>query len=167
MVASGLMFFFAMAFLALSLNNLIIVLNGMFAGALVAFVFAFWKLIMNALNRYSPYTAKRQLMWGIVLMWLAYVISVASSIELRASGVDGDLLNSSYLVAISRASAIMAIFFQVTAPDFGLPMFYGRDRKVLWSGLFIGFAISTFMVYAQVNDILEGAVAWALTIANG
>lgn len=167
LVASGLVLFFGLAFLALPLNDLIIVLNGMFAGSLVAFVYAFWGLIVNAFNRYSPYTAKRQLMWGIVLMWLAYVVSVASSIELRASGVDGAALNSSYLIAISRASAIMGIFFQVTAPDFGLPMFYGRDRKVLWSGLIIGFAISVFMIYAQVNDILEGAVAWALTIANG
>ena len=43
---------------------------------------------------------------------------------------------------------------QQTAPDFGLGIVYGRDRKVLWTSFLIGGFVALFVFMAQEDNWL-------------
>jgi hypothetical protein len=38
---------------------------------------------------------------------------------------------------------------QVTAPDFGLGLFHGRDRRVLWASVTIGLLVAIVTITLQ------------------
>lgn len=142
--------FFALA-TSLPLDFLIAFLNGVFMGCMAAIALAYWPLVTNAVLGVRPYDRVRQMTLGFALCWAAYIISVALSIYLRAS--DG-IVSSSMITAFSRYVAIIAAVLQVTAPDFGLGIFHGRDRKVLYTGISVGLAVAAVIVFMQELSIL-------------
>ena len=156
-------------FVALSattpLSEMIILFNGIFAGTMAAVTVAYWRLLLNAVIGIRPYDRVRQMTLGFALCWLAYVLGAAASIYFRSSGID---VNSSPLTAASRYVAIIAAVLQVTAPDFGLGLFHGRDRKVLVTGVTVGMIVAVFVVFAQNNQVLaeKGALPGETTTST-
>jgi hypothetical protein len=146
---------FALAFCGLisffPLEALIITLNGIFAGTMAAVLVAYFSLLKNAILGVQPYDRVRQMTLGFFFCWTAYCLSVAASIYVRAAGVD---VHPTVMTAASRYVAIIAAILQVTAPDFGLGLFHGRDRKILAGGAATGLVVALFAIYAQQMSIL-------------
>ncbi len=134
------------------LNTLIVVLNGVMIGSGIAIVIAFGGTLVYSIQGLTPYNRVRQMTIGFFLCWLALYLGVFSSVYLRASGVE---IPSSPLTATSRYIAVIAAWLQLTAPDFGLGIFHGRDRKILYGSAVVGVIASVFLVYAQSAEILN------------
>lgn len=138
------------------MDPLIVTLNGIFAGTMAAIAVAYWRLLWNAVLGVQPYDRVRQMSLGFALCWFAYLLGVTISIYFRTAGYD---VNSSILTAASRYVAIFAAILQVTAPDFGLGLFHGRERKTLWGGVIVGFAVALVMILAQGQEVLADQTA--------
>jgi hypothetical protein len=141
-------------------SELTILLNGVFAGTMAAITVAYWRLLWNAVLGIRPYDRVRQMTLGFALCWAAYILGVAISIYFRSAGVD---VNSSLLTAASRYVAIIAAMLQVTAPDFGLGLFHGRDRKVLATGITVGLIVAVIVVFGQNQEVLAEPGAGVIT----
>ena len=131
--------------------RLIVILNGIFAGTMGAVFVAYWRLLWNAVLGIRPYDRVRQMTLGFALCWTAYVLGVMVSIYLRSAGAE---INTSVLTAASRYVAIIAAMLQVSAPDFGLGLFHGRDRKVLPASVGVGLLVVVFIMLAQTETVL-------------
>lgn len=140
---------FFILYALLPIRNLIIVLNGLFFGAMSAVVVSYWQLIVNTVAGEKPYDRVRQMTLSFVLCWIAYVGSAYGSVYLRSGGLVVVDLTST---AVFRYIAIVAALMQVTAPDFGLGIFHGRDRKALWTSLVIGLIVSAFVIFIQTDE---------------
>ena len=148
-IAAVVLFFILYALVPIS--ELIMVLNGIFAGTVAAISVAYWRLLWNAVLGIRPYDRVRQMTLGFALCWAAYLLGVAISIYFRSAGID---VNSSLLTAASRYVAIIAAMLQVTAPDFGLGLFHGRDRKVLATGIFVGLIVAMVVIFYRSEEVL-------------
>ena len=135
-------------------ETLIYIMNSTFAGAMVAILVAYWRLVWNALAGVRPYDRVRQMTLGFVLCWVAYCISVFTSIYFHLSGAN----TASLWTVFNRYIAIGAAVLQVTAPDFGLGIFHGRDRKTLWTGLTAGIVFGIIVFFAQSKSVLKPLV---------
>lgn len=141
------------------IDTLIILLNGVLFGCLAALVVAFGQLFMHAIEGLAPYNRVRQMTLGWFLNWVVIGGGAASSFYIRAA----DLPTTSLLLtAILRYVAIISAVLQVTAPDFGLGIFHGRDRKVLWTSATVGLAIAAIAIWIQANQMLVPYVRSAL-----
>ena len=144
----AILIFVAMAWL-LPLRSLIIILNGLFFGAMASVVVAFWQLIKNSIKGVGPYDRVRQMTMSFFLQWTAYIGSAYGSVYLRSSGLTTvDMMTT----AVFRYVAILAAVMQVTAPDFGLGLFHGRDRKALWTSLIVGLTVSAIVIFIQTDE---------------
>ena len=138
-------------------ETLIYIMNSTFAGAMVAILVAYWRLVWNALAGIRPYDRVRQMTLGFVLCWVAYCISVFTSIYFRSADLSGAATTSIWTV-MGRYIAIFAAVLQVTAPDFGLGIFHGRDRKTLWTGLTAGVVFGIAVYFMQSESVLKPLV---------
>lgn len=142
---------FVLLFISMPLRSLIMVLNGMFFGSMAAVVVAFWSLIVNTVNGQRPYDRVRQMTLSFLLQWVAYIGSAYGSVYVRSGGLVVVDLTST---AIFRYIAICAAVMQVTAPDFGLGIFHGRDRKTLWTSLIVGLVVAFAVIFIQTDETL-------------
>lgn len=124
----------------------VIFLNGIFAGSIVAIIVAYHRLIWFALLGVGEYNRVRQMTMGFAVCWLAVCVGASNSIYLRSVGAD---IASTGATAIARYLAIIAAILQVTAPDFGLGLFHGRDRRILWISLTLGLAAAVIVILFQ------------------
>ena len=148
-VAASILFTLLVVFIPTS--RLIVILNGIFAGTVCAVFVSFWRLLWNAVLGIRPYDRVRQMTLGFALCWMAYVLGAMVSIYLRSAGAE---VNTSVLTAASRYVAIIAAMLQVTAPDFGLGLFHGRDRKVLFTSVSVGAIVTIVIMFAQTKTVL-------------
>lgn len=129
--------------------SLIIILNGIFFGALVSIGVVYYRLIWAALSGRHIYDRVRQMTLGFAVLWGAITLGIAQSIWFRAMG--DDVLNT-HIGALVRFLAIVAAILQVTAPDYGAGWFDGLERRVLWLSLGCGslcaFAIILIQAFA-------------------
>jgi hypothetical protein len=154
-VLAGALVFWLMASL-IPLDPLIVILNGVYAGCMAAVAVAYWKLLVNAVLGVRPYDRVRQMTISFVLCWIALSGSVFISIYFRSAGMPPS--NATLMTAAFRVVAIVAAVLQVTAPDFGLGIFHGRERKTLWTGLLVGLIVALFVAYAQQEAVIESFV---------
>lgn len=129
-----------------NLDNLIILLNGLFAGAIVAVGVTYSNIVWNSIFENGQYDRVRQMALGIALAWFGIVLAVLASIYSRANG---DIAHYSELTAISRYAVIVAAIVQVTAPDLGDGIFFGRDRRLLYIGVVAGLVIALAVMMLQ------------------
>ena len=129
-------------------GDLIILLNGLLVGSMSAIAVAYHELIWYAIKGEGVYNRVRQMTLGFALMWIVFGIGLGTSIYIRVADLPATAYTS---VAFARYLAIVAAILQVTAPDFGLGLFHGRDRKVLTASIGIG------LVVAVVTILLQGA----------
>lgn len=135
------------------LNALIVFLNGGFGGAVAAVLVAFGPLIYNTIRNKEPYNRAREMALGWFGLWIAYVLVVYVSTESRSFGnIPKD---PSYLTALSRWIAIYSAGLQVSAPDFGLGLFHGRERKVFYGALVVGLTVAAVLWYVQGQQVLS------------
>ena len=137
---------FILLSITVPLDHLIMLLNAVLSGTLMAIVVAYGPLLWNSLLGLKTYDRVRQMTFGFALCWMAYAIHTGFSIYLRSSGFE---VNSSYLTAAGRYIAIIAAMLQVTAPDFGLGLFHGRSRNTLLTGVFAGAMTATIVMLFQ------------------
>lgn len=149
--------FFLILMNVFAVETLIYLMNSAFAGAMVAILVAYWRLVWNAVAGIRPYDRVRQMSLGFFLCWVAYCISVFTSIYFRSADLSGPATASIWTVA-NRYIAIGAAILQVTAPDFGLGIFHGRDRKTLWTGLAAGVAFGLIVYVMQSESLLKPLV---------
>lgn len=147
---------------SIPLSDLIVILNGVFIGAAFAIMVTYWKLLWFALLGVRPYDRVRQMTLGFFLCWIAFALTVSASVWLRSANYG---VNSTILAAAALYTAIFAAVLQVTAPDFGFGIFYGRDRKALWTGVVGGLLLALGAIYLQEPDLLAEEAARAIKSA--
>jgi hypothetical protein len=138
--------FYAILRMVVSPNELIILLNGLFFGAVTAVAIAYGKLVLFAILGRSPYDKVWQMTLGFFILWLAVFVAVANSVFIRTIGEPAPIND---LTSIARYLSIIAACVQVTAPDFGLGIFHGRDRKVLWASVTVGLLVAVLVILLQ------------------
>lgn len=149
--AAGLVaLFFAMAY-TIPIDFFIVLLNGVFVGSMAAVTIAYWPLVKNAVLGVRPYDRVRQMTVGFALCWAAYIMSVSVSVYFRSADMT---VQPTLFTAAGRYAAIVAAILQVTAPDFGLGLFHGRDRKVLYTGIGVGLMVALCVIVMQESSAL-------------
>lgn len=150
-IAVALVALFGVLVVQVPLDRLVVLLNGVFAGTMAAILVAYFPLLRNAILGVHPYDRVRQMTLGFFLCWLAYCVIVLVSIYSNTVGIDN---GADILTATSRYLAIVAAALQVTAPDFGLGLFHGRDRKVLTAGAISGLLVAVVAILVQNSAAL-------------
>lgn len=134
-------------------SKMIIVLNGVIFGCFVAILNAYSKLFWMAVTGGGrPYDQIRQMTLSIILQWVFIFGSIWTSFYSRSMGYD---IPANPVSVFIRLVGILAAVLQVTAPDFGLGLFHGRDRKVLWTGIIAGTIAAFAAIYIQEMKILR------------
>ncbi len=130
------------------LDDLIILLNGAFIGAGLTYIIAFSDILKDAVVGRGPYDRVRQMALGMIIVWVAVTLGIASSIYGRASGA---YIVTSEITPISRYLAIVGGVVQITAPDigYGQGFFFGRDRRLLLFGLVTGIVAAIAVIILQ------------------
>lgn len=128
--------------------HLLVILNGMFVGALIGLTVAYLPLLWDAFAGVGEYSRGRQMALGVGIGWLGTTSIIWHSIYVRS--LDAVVLaDPTFMSLFGRYALIVAATVQVTAPDLGKPAFYGRDRRFLWSGLVIGFLVTVSLIQLQ------------------
>ncbi len=124
---------------------LLIALNGILAGAMVTVTIAYGKLAFLALFS-KPYGRVEQMGLSLMMLWMALAILVSGSVYLLMTGQNPRV---AYIVSSGCYMAIAAAILQVTAPDFGMGPFQGRNGKMLMAGIVAGLAAGLGVIYLQ------------------
>lgn len=130
----------------LGTENLIIALNGAFVGAVIAYMVAFSDILRDAVFGHGPYDRVRQMALGFMLVWVAVMLGVFSSVYARST------LNNvpfNEMTPIARYLAIVGGVVQITAPDFGMGLLYGRDRRLLVIAISAGILAALTVIVLQ------------------
>lgn len=125
---------------------LIIVLNGIFIGMMVAISVAYHRILIGSIMGKGEYNRVRQMALGIAVGWVAIAVGAFNSVYIRSMDID---IPTTPLTALTRFLAIVAAILQITAPDFGQGIFYGRDRRVLWLGGVLGALAGLVTILVQ------------------
>lgn len=142
----GIVGLFAIIFNSFSPSNLIVLLNGLFVGSLVAIAVAYKELLWEALVGDGHYDRYRQMTLSIFMQWVVIGIGVGTSIFIKVT----DLPTTAYTaVAFARYLATVAAVLQITSPDLGQGLWYGRDRKVLLISFGFGISVAVGVIFLQ------------------
>lgn len=146
------------------LDLLITSLNGVFVGTMLAISVAygglFWDAFWNEKRFGKPLDADvRQFAIAFLGGWFAYGLTVYGSVYVRASDLPAAALTTT---VIGRYVAIVAAVAQITAPNYGRGMWYGRDNKFLWPAMVIGLAAAILVFVLQETQALalEDLTRW-------
>ena len=138
---------------------LIVVLNGVFFGCCAALIVAFTPLLWYAILGLEPYDRVRQMTLGWALGWIVIIGMSSNSFYIRAADLPTTTLITT---ALWLYFACIAAIMQVAAPDFGLGIFHGRERKTLWISIPIAVVVALVAIYMQETNALEPFVKNAL-----
>ncbi len=127
---------------------LLVSLNGVFIGLMLALVIAYYDLIKNSIFAYGHFDRADQFALGLAILWIATALSALSSIYLRSGDNYIPTSTIGYTIAY-RYLAIIAAIVQITAPDFGKSIFYGRDRRLMIIAGSTGVLVSIVLIWLQ------------------
>lgn len=157
----ALLCFYVLLLFNFDLNSLIVLLNGVLGGAMIAAVVAYRKLfIVSLFAKEPPFDRVSQFAIAVILLLAAIGLFVAASTQIRVTG--GILSTPSATSVAARYIATVAVVLLVAAPDFGYSVIYGRDRKALVLGTSIGFISAIVLVWAQATE----ALSWFLVTSQ-
>lgn len=131
---------------SLGLNSFIILLNGLFVGSMLTVAVAYSNIVIASIVGDGKYDRVRQMALSIAIAWAAIMIGVLSSVIGRANG---SYISLTDYTPISRYLAIVAAIMQVTAPDLGEGLFFGRDRRLLYIGVTTGAIVAIAVILFQ------------------
>lgn len=143
---------YAALYQALPAPASIVVLNGVFAAATVSVFWGYAPLFFDVLRNWRAYDRVAHYVLGVFVLWGAVIVGASNSIFLRAT-LQPEEIPTTVLTALARFLAILAAVIQVTAPDFGEGILYGRDRRRLWTGVLIGLAAGIVVLYLQRESL--------------
>lgn len=130
------------------LPTLAVLLNGVLFGMGFALLIAFARLIwVSIFGAGNSFDRANQYALGDAILWISVFIGLTSSVYLRTIGEAPS--TTTELLIIQRYLAIFAAIVQITAPDFGKSIFYGRDRRVLLGSGLIGLLVAAIVVWLQ------------------
>lgn len=137
---------FAALYLALPPRSLIVILNGLLAGVMVALFVLFVPFVWAAVKNDGIFDRGRQFGLGSFLMSMSIAIGLCVSIYIHATDTYSSLFMAT---AFGRWMAIWGGILKVTAPDFGSELLYGRDRKTLVFSTTAGVIIALVVIWLQ------------------
>lgn len=141
--------FYAILRVSIPLPTLASILNGVLWGMGVALVIAYFQLIKHSIFGYgNSFDRANQYALGDAVLWLSVFIGLSSSIYLRIND-DAPSSVAAYVVA-QRYLAIFAAIIQITAPDFGKSIFYGRDRRLMIVAGVVGLTVALILIWLQI-----------------
>jgi len=139
--------FFAM-WLTAEPTVLMAVLNGLFAGAVVAIATSYYRLIVSAIRGDGEYDRVRLMTLGIMCLWISVVATVGVSIYARST----ELYTATYMTAAgARYLAIIAAVMQMRSLDYGWAMFNSKDRFLIWTGTIAGAIVAAVAIFIQLQ----------------
>jgi hypothetical protein len=107
-------------------------------GSIASVMVAYGQLVWLTVIGKHPYDRVWQMTLGFATMWASLLLgSIVSIVYVQ---------DVSYEVIVARYLAFIAACLQVTAPDFGLGIFHGRDRKTLWVCTVTGLIVSALIM---------------------
>lgn len=152
---AGFLLVFVGVFLALRSfmrpEDMIVILNGLFFGSVVALAVIMRKLGWNAFMGRLKYGDATVFTLGLCLVLAAVVMGVSSSVWLRATGVNVPSLT---LTAFARYTVSVGFIVISYAPDFGLGLFDSRDRRLVLISVGVGIAVAASVILAQTYEVL-------------
>lgn len=144
---------FAFMYATIPVNNLIVLLNGLLYGALVALAFIHAPIAWRALSRRLQFFDVGQFTLSLFMLWFTIYLAVSTSVYINSS--DETFMSPLFGTALGRWTGVCAAVLQAYAPDPGLGLFRGRDRRVAISGMLIGVLVSAVVVYLQEANALS------------
>ena len=127
---------------------LMVVLNGLFAGAIVTIGTSYYHLIVSAIRGDGEYDRVRLMTLGIFMLWLSVVMTVSVSIYARST----ELYTATYMAAAgARYTAIIAAIMQMRSLDYGYALWQGRDRVLIWAGTIAGAIVAAGAIILQLQ----------------
>jgi hypothetical protein len=121
-------------------------LNGVFAGAVVTLVAAYYRLIVAAIRGNGEQGRVQQMALGLFVLWMSMVVNVGVSIYARSTEFDPTTYTGA---AAARYLAIIAAVLQMRSLDYAYALFHGRDRTMIAASLFLGVAVAIAVVALQ------------------
>lgn len=132
-------------------DALIVLLNGFFVGSIFSAFVAFFPLMRGAFLGRLKYQDAGQFSLGLFMLLLGITFGVAASIWVRGTG---GIVTSLTLTALARYTVSHGLLLLVYAPDFGLGLLAGRDRKITAVALAVGFIAAVATIYVQAVELL-------------
>lgn len=127
-------------------SMLSVILNGLFAGVMMAIGVTYYKLLWDAWFSPDDFNRVRQMTLTIGGQWVVISLFIVTSIYANSGNFPATYFAASLF---ARYLATVVAIFQVTAPDYGDGLFYGADRKFLGIGLLLGVIMGVGVVFAQ------------------
>jgi len=121
-------------------------LNGVFAGAVVTIIAAYYRLIVEAIRGDGERDRVQQMTLGLFVLWIAMVVNVGVSIYARSTEFDPTTYTGA---AGARYLTIIAAVLQMRSLDYAYALFHGRDRTMIWTSLVLGAAVAVAVVVLQ------------------
>lgn len=134
-------------------NALTIILNGVFAGSIVAFGAALWPLFRDIVRGRTEGIDVGWFTIGLFVAVISMIVSTITSTVARASNT----VVLEYVTTLSpmaRYLAIVGLLTMIYAPDAGKSFFYGRDRKIVAASVIVGVISAAFVIYLQAYRVL-------------
>lgn len=146
-IGTAVMLLSYLALLALlSPSDLVVLLNGLLAGAMISLAVAYYPLVRAAVLGDGEYERGRQFGLGSFLTTLAILVGLLTSIYVHAA----DVYTPTYVAtSLARWFAIWGAVLKVTSPDFGAGLLFGRRRKIMWISIIIGVGVALAVVWLQ------------------
>jgi len=131
---------------ALEPSLLMSILNGLFAGSVVAIVAAYYRLIVAAIRGGGEQGRVQQMTLGLFLLWVSVVVNVGVSIYARST----EIYTATYTAAAAaRYLAIVAAVLQMRSLDYAFALFHGRDKVMIWTSLVLGAVVAVATIALQ------------------
>ena len=131
---------------ALDPSLLMSLLNGVFAGAVVTIIAAYYRLIVEAIRGSVQQERVQQMTLGLFVLWMSMVVNVGVSIYARSTEFDPSTYTGA---AAARYLAIIAAVLQMRSLDYAYALFHGRDKTMIWTSLVLGAFVAIAIVILQ------------------
>jgi hypothetical protein len=142
---------FALSSVYINADTLVVILNGVFVGSIVAFLFVLRTLTWATFRGKIKYPDVSMFTLGLLLVLFGICSGVATSIYIKASDLAVPVFT---LTALARYSVICGIMTMAYAPGAGGGFLEGSDRKVVLLSVASGIVAALVTIYVQSFAVL-------------
>lgn len=132
-------------------SSLIVILNGMFFGALAALVVELFPLVKAVAKQRVTHADVGWFTLGLMVFVFGVTVAVGTSLYIYTANLSSQSFTGT---ALSRYSVNVGLLTMVYSPDVGRGIFYGRDRKVAAISMVVGLAVAAATIYVQAYEVL-------------
>lgn len=124
-------------------------LNSVYIACSIAVFVSWLPTLWHAIFHDQSYNRARHYLIGVLFAWVALTIFIVNSIFIWSTLPATSIPNQNFLAVTARFFGIAGAIFQITAPDLGQDVLYGRDRRFLWLGVACGLVAGVWSAYLQ------------------